>query len=131
MRVTCCVTYTFRKAPCPTFRKRPEKFNRSGGPNPMLNPTYLATLRGICPDNGGFGLANLDPTDSTHYRHAINNNNFSNLQSHQGLLYFDQAIPLNVVSWRRTQWMLLGPGKDGVILSCAFVVSLFVIKKYK
>ncbi|KAL6336611.1 hypothetical protein AAG906_035925 [Vitis piasezkii] len=85
--------HTFGKAQCRTFSERLYNFKGTGGPDPMLNATYLAILRQICPEdgNGGFGLANLDPTN-TPDGHDFDNNYFSNLQSLRGLLQSDQEL---------------------------------------
>ncbi|KAL2613250.1 hypothetical protein R1flu_024942 [Riccia fluitans] len=37
---------------CQFFSNRLYNFNNSGGPDPSLNSTYLATLQNLCPNNG-------------------------------------------------------------------------------
>ncbi|KAL0428624.1 UNVERIFIED_CONTAM: Peroxidase 15 [Sesamum latifolium] len=81
--------HTFGRAQCRLFINRLYNFSGSGGPDPMLNTTYLATLRQICPQNGsGFVVTNLDPTTPD----TFDNNYFSNLQSNEGLLQSDQEL---------------------------------------
>ncbi|KAL7134075.1 hypothetical protein ABFS83_11G003000 [Erythranthe nasuta] len=81
--------HTFGRAQCRLFRNRLYNFSGSGGPDPLLNATYLASLRQICPQNGGgFSVADLDPTTPD----AFDANYFSNLQSNQGLLQSDQEL---------------------------------------
>ncbi|KAL2228281.1 peroxidase 15-like [Sesamum indicum] len=81
--------HTFGRAQCRLFINRLYNFSGSGGPDPTLNTTYLATLRQICPQNGsGFVVANLDlRTPDT-----FDNNYYSNLQSNEGLLQSDQEL---------------------------------------
>ncbi|OMO73107.1 Plant peroxidase [Corchorus capsularis] len=58
-------------------------------PDQTLNSTYLETLRQICPQGGNASaLANLDPTTPD----GFDNNYFSNLQIHKGLLQSDQEL---------------------------------------
>ncbi|KAL0346299.1 UNVERIFIED_CONTAM: Peroxidase 15 [Sesamum radiatum] len=79
--------HTFGRAQCRLFINR--LYNFSGGPDPTLNTTYLATLRQICPQNGsGFVVTNLDPTTPD----TFDNNYFSKLQSNEGLLQSDQEL---------------------------------------
>ncbi|KAL0428622.1 UNVERIFIED_CONTAM: Peroxidase 15 [Sesamum latifolium] len=81
--------HTFGRAQCKVFINRLYNFSGSGGPDPTLNTTYLATLRQICPQNGsGFVVANLDPTTPD----TFDNNYFSNLRSNEGLLQSDQEL---------------------------------------
>ena len=54
-----------------------------------MNTTYLETLRKICPQNGtGDDLTNLDLTTPD----TFDNNYYSNLQAHNGLLQSDQEL---------------------------------------
>ncbi|KAL0338023.1 UNVERIFIED_CONTAM: Peroxidase 15 [Sesamum calycinum] len=81
--------HTFGRAQCRLFINRLYNFSGSGGPDPTLNTTYLATLRQICPQNGsGFVVANLDRTTPD----TFDSNYFSNLQSNEGLLQSDQEL---------------------------------------
>ncbi|EEF27947.1 Peroxidase C3 precursor, putative, partial [Ricinus communis] len=81
--------HTFGRAQCRTFIGRLYNFNNTGLPDPTLDPTYLETLRQICPQGGdGRVLANLDPTTPD----TFDKNYFSNLQVNKGLLQSDQEL---------------------------------------
>ncbi|XVF69750.1 hypothetical protein PTKIN_Ptkin11bG0106700 [Pterospermum kingtungense] len=81
--------HTFGRAQCFTFTSRLYNFTGVGDTDPTLNTTYLETLRQICPQGGnGSVLTNLDPTTPD----AFDNNYFTNLQVHRGLLRSDQEL---------------------------------------
>lgn len=81
--------HTFGRGQCRTFINRLYNFNGTNNPDTTLNTTYLATLQGICPENGnGSVLTNLDLTTPN----TFDNNYFSNLQVNNGLLQSDQEL---------------------------------------
>ncbi|CAK7339185.1 unnamed protein product [Dovyalis caffra] len=81
--------HTFGRAQCRTFISRLYNFNRTGLPDPTLDPTYRETLRQLCPQGGnGTVLADLDPTTPD----GFDNNYYSNLQANEGLLQSDQEL---------------------------------------
>ncbi|KAJ8770829.1 hypothetical protein K2173_021744 [Erythroxylum novogranatense] len=81
--------HTFGRARCVTFISRLYDFNDTNLPDPTLNSTYLTTLQKLCPQGGNESvLANLDPTTPN----GFDNNYFSNLQIHYGLLQSDQEL---------------------------------------
>ncbi|KAK6247855.1 hypothetical protein QUC31_019420 [Theobroma cacao] len=81
--------HTFGRAQCSTFTARLYNFTGVGDTDPNLNTTYLEKLRQICPQGGnGSVLADLDPTTPD----GFDNNYFTNLQVHKGLLQSDQEL---------------------------------------
>ena len=81
--------HTFGRAQCRTFNDRLYDFSGSGNPDPTINTTYLGTLQGICPQNGDDTVVtNLDLTTPN----VFDNDYFSNLQIHKGLLQSDQEL---------------------------------------
>ena len=81
--------HTFGRAQCRTFNNRLYNFSGSGNPDPTINTTYLGTLQGICPQNGDDTVVtNLDLTTLD----VFDNEYFSNLQIHKGLLQSDQEL---------------------------------------
>ncbi|XP_054824704.1 peroxidase A2-like [Prosopis cineraria] len=81
--------HTFGRAQCRFFSSRLFNFSGTGGPDPTLNTTYLATLQQNCPQNGsGTTLNNLDPSSPD----AFDNNYFANLLTNRGLLQSDQEL---------------------------------------
>ncbi|KAJ4724115.1 Peroxidase [Melia azedarach] len=76
--------HTFGRARCPTFSQR------LVDPDPTLDPAYLEALRQNCPqgrDNTGV-LNDLDPSSPN----VFDNNYFTNLRNHRGLLQTDQVL---------------------------------------
>lgn len=81
--------HTFGSAQCRVIRGRLYNFSGTGQPDPTINTSYLKTLQNKCPQTGnGLGLANLDPV--TNY--TFDNQYFTNLQNHMGLLSSDQEL---------------------------------------
>ncbi|XVE87099.1 hypothetical protein DITRI_Ditri18aG0088900 [Diplodiscus trichospermus] len=81
--------HTFGRAQCLTFTSRLYNFTGVEDTDPTLNTTYLETLRQICPQGGNISvLTDLDPTTPD----AFDNNYFTNLQVHRGLLRSDQQL---------------------------------------
>ncbi|XP_030452953.1 peroxidase A2-like [Syzygium oleosum] len=86
--VTLSGAHTFGRAQCRTFSLRLYNFT-NGGPDSTISPSYLTTLRQLCPQNGdGTVLANLDPATPN----TFDNNYYANLQNNQGLLLSDQEL---------------------------------------
>ncbi|TKY66358.1 Peroxidase 15 [Spatholobus suberectus] len=81
--------HTFGRAHCRLLVDRLYNYSGSGNPDPTLNGTYLQKLRAICPNRGpGTILANFDPTTLD----TLDNNYYSNLKVHKGLLQSDQEL---------------------------------------
>lgn len=81
--------HTFGRAQCRFFNQRLYNFNNTGGPDPTLDTTYLATLRRSCPKNANLnGLNNLDPTTPDEF----DKNYYSNVENNRGLLQSDQEL---------------------------------------
>ncbi|KAI4334643.1 hypothetical protein L6164_013360 [Bauhinia variegata] len=81
--------HTFGRAQCRFFQSRLYNFNGTNNPDPTLNTTYLATLSGICPENGtGFNLTNLDVSTPDIFDKYY----YSNLLVNKGLLQSDQVL---------------------------------------
>ncbi|KAL5578502.1 hypothetical protein UlMin_020201 [Ulmus minor] len=81
--------HTFGKAQCFTFSQRLFDFNNTSNPDPTLNTTLLETLRQLCPQGGNTSvLTDLDISTPN----AFDNNYFSNLQAHNGVLLSDQVL---------------------------------------
>ncbi|RDY07978.1 Peroxidase 15, partial [Mucuna pruriens] len=87
--VTLAGAHTFGRAHCSILVKRLYNFSGTGNPDPTLNTGYLQKLRAICP-NGGSGtkITSFDPTTPD----TFDNNYYSNLQVHKGLLHSDQVL---------------------------------------
>jgi len=85
---TCVGAHTFGRARCSTFLNRLYNFNNSE-PDPTLNPTYLAVLREICPEDATVdNITDLDLTTPDQFDNAY----YSNLQQLNGLLQSDQEL---------------------------------------
>ncbi|KAK4380708.1 hypothetical protein RND71_002570 [Anisodus tanguticus] len=84
--------HTFGRARCSTFEQRLFNFSGSGSPDSTLNSTtLLPTLQGLCPQGGsnsGSTFTNLDLSTPDNF----DNNYFTNLQNHEGLLQTDQEL---------------------------------------
>ncbi|XP_059278435.1 lignin-forming anionic peroxidase-like [Lycium ferocissimum] len=81
--------HTFGRARCRTFNQRLFNFSGSGRPDPTIDPTYLQTLQRLCPQGGNGGtFANLDKSTPDEF----DNDYFTNLKNHQGLLQTDQEL---------------------------------------
>ncbi|GFP79823.1 peroxidase 15 [Phtheirospermum japonicum] len=81
--------HTIGRAQCRLITNRLYNFSGTGGPDPTLDATYLATLRQSCPQSGsGFNVVDLDPT--TH--DVFDKSYYSNLQGNKGLLQSDQEL---------------------------------------
>ncbi|XVF04568.1 hypothetical protein REPUB_Repub05bG0095200 [Reevesia pubescens] len=81
--------HTFGRAQCLTFTSRLYNFTGVRDTDPTLNTTYLEVLRQICPQDGNASvLTDLDPTTPD----GFDNNYFTNLQVHRGLLRSDQEL---------------------------------------
>ncbi|KAL5578503.1 hypothetical protein UlMin_020267 [Ulmus minor] len=81
--------HTFGRARCLSFNPRLYNFNNTGNPDPTLNTTFLQSLRQICPQGGnGSVITDLDVSTPN----AFDNNYFSNLEVHKGLLQTDQEL---------------------------------------
>ncbi|ESW19494.1 hypothetical protein PHAVU_006G129800 [Phaseolus vulgaris] len=86
--VTLSGAHTFGRARCSTFLNRLYNFNNSE-PDPTLNPTYLAVLREICPEDATVdNITGLDLTTPDQFDNAY----YSNLQQLNGLLQSDQEL---------------------------------------
>ncbi|CAH2058826.1 unnamed protein product [Thlaspi arvense] len=81
--------HTFGRAQCQFVTPRLYNFNGTNRPDPSLNPTYLAQLRGLCPQNGNgtvlvnFDVVTPDTFDSQYY---------TNLRNGRGLIQSDQEL---------------------------------------
>ncbi|QCE05177.1 peroxidase A2-like [Vigna unguiculata] len=81
--------HSFGRSQCQFFSQRLFNFNGTGNPDPNLNSTYLTTLQQNCPQNGnGATLNDLDPSTPD----TFDNNYFTNLLIHKGLLQTDQEL---------------------------------------
>lgn len=81
--------HSFGRAKCVIFVGRLYNFNNTGKPDPSLDPSYLKTLRQMCPLGGdNSSLVKLDPTTPYNF----DNNYFKNLQKQRGLLQSDQEL---------------------------------------
>lgn len=81
--------HTFGKAQCQFVTPRLYNFNGTNRPDPSLNPTYLAQLRQLCPQNGnGTVLVNFDPVTPN----AFDSQYYTNLRNGKGLIQSDQEL---------------------------------------
>ncbi|KAK1353515.1 Peroxidase [Heracleum sosnowskyi] len=81
--------HTFGSAQCRVIRGRLYNFSGTGQPDPTISKSYLKTLQSNCPQTGnGFALSNLDPVTNN----TFDNQYFTNLQNHMGLLSSDQEL---------------------------------------
>lgn len=78
--------HTVGRAACRTFKDRLYGFNRTGKPDPLLNPPFLDLLRRQCKND--MDLVFLDSTTPRMFDSAY----FTNLQNKLGLLSTDQAL---------------------------------------
>ncbi|XP_047338082.1 peroxidase N1-like [Impatiens glandulifera] len=81
--------HTIGTASCVVFSYRLYNFNSTGGPDPSINPSFLPSLRTMCPQNGNgqvrVGLDNGSPANfDTSY--------FMNLRNNRGVLESDQFL---------------------------------------
>ncbi|KAG5404401.1 hypothetical protein IGI04_010520 [Brassica rapa subsp. trilocularis] len=81
--------HTFGRAQCQFVTPRLYNFNGTNSPDPSINPTYLAQLRGLCPQNGnGTVLVNFDPVTPD----GFDNKYYTNLRNGRGLIQSDQEL---------------------------------------
>ncbi|PIN22748.1 Peroxidase [Handroanthus impetiginosus] len=81
--------HTFGLARCNTFSRRLYNFANTGDSDPIIDSTFLSTLRETCPENGnGNTLTNLDQSTPNDF----DNGYFVNLQNGRGLLQTDQVL---------------------------------------
>ncbi|KAL3679795.1 hypothetical protein R1sor_022751 [Riccia sorocarpa] len=106
---------------CQFFSNRLYNFNNSGGPDPSLNATYLATLQNQCPNNGtGTNAVPLDVQSEF----VLDNKYYSTIMDGQGVLTIDAEMSTdpgtrNVVS------NLAGRSTDlNISFASAFVSSM-------
>ncbi|KAI9103537.1 hypothetical protein K1719_023160 [Acacia pycnantha] len=87
--VTLVGGHTIGTTACLLFRNRLYNFNRNGGPDPTINPSFLPQLRALCPQNGGgsnrvaFDFGSQNRFDTSY---------FDNLRKGQGILQSDQVL---------------------------------------
>ncbi|RDX63283.1 Peroxidase 15, partial [Mucuna pruriens] len=87
--VTLAGAHTFGRVHCSVLVKPLYNFSGTGNPDPTLNTAYLQILRAICPNGGPrTNLTSFDPTTPD----TFDNNYYSNLQVHKGLLHSDQVL---------------------------------------
>ncbi|OMO73104.1 Plant peroxidase [Corchorus capsularis] len=81
--------HTFGRAQCAAFTDRLYNFNNTGKPDPILNATYLTSLKSQCPQGGSpTSLINIDEQTPFNF----DNKYFLNLQQRRGLLQTDQEL---------------------------------------
>jgi len=87
--VTLVGGHTIGTAACVVFSYRLQNFTSNGGPDPSINPTFLAQLRRLCPPGGNvFNRVALD--DGSERR--FDNSFFNNLRAGKGVLESDQVL---------------------------------------
>ncbi|RZC73282.1 hypothetical protein C5167_048764 [Papaver somniferum] len=87
--VTLVGAHTIGSASCFTFRYRLYDFNGTGAADPTINPTFLTTLRNLCPANGdGSVRVAMDTGSETRFDQSY----YTNLRNGRGVLESDQKL---------------------------------------
>lgn len=81
--------HTVGMAQCSSFSNRLYSYGTSGGKDPSMDPSYLATLSTQCPQSGGASqLVAMDPVTPN----TFDTNYYANVAANRGLLTSDQAL---------------------------------------
>ncbi|KAI5064405.1 hypothetical protein GOP47_0021075 [Adiantum capillus-veneris] len=81
--------HTIGQARCVTFKPRLYNFSGTGAPDPTIDPDFLASLQGTCPEDGDANtLQSLDVTTPDTFDIGY----YNNLQINKGLLLSDQEL---------------------------------------
>ncbi|BBN17366.1 peroxidase [Marchantia polymorpha subsp. ruderalis] len=106
---------------CQFFNNRLYNFNNSGFPDPSLNATFLATLQGLCPQNGS-GNANVPLDDQTEF--VLDTDYYRTILDGRGLLTIDQDLVADAGT-RNVVDNLAGRASDlNLTFSSAFVAAM-------
>ncbi|PWA46444.1 peroxidase [Artemisia annua] len=87
--VTLSGAHTIGTASCLTFSYRLYNYNNTNGPDPSIDPSFLPTLRNLCP-NGGDGTRRV--TLDTSSVGNFDNSYYRNLRNRRGVLESDAAL---------------------------------------
>ncbi|KAI3940006.1 hypothetical protein MKW98_029782 [Papaver atlanticum] len=87
--VTLVGAHTIGTASCFTFRYRLYNFNGTGAADPTINPSFLTTLRNLCPDNGDGSIRVALDTGS---ENRFDQSYYTNLRNGRGVLESDQKL---------------------------------------
>lgn len=87
--VTLVGGHTIGTSACRFFRDRLYNFNSTGGPDPTIDPTFLPTLRSLCPENGDASRrVGMDNGSENRFDSSF----FANLRDGRGVLETDQKL---------------------------------------
>ncbi|GER55517.1 peroxidase [Striga asiatica] len=81
--------HTIGTSACQFFRYRLYSFTSNGGPDPSIDPSFLPTLRNLCPE-GGNGSVRVGLDNGSENR--FDNSYFANLRAGRGVLESDQRL---------------------------------------
>ncbi|VAI25160.1 unnamed protein product [Triticum turgidum subsp. durum] len=80
--------HTVGMAQCSSFSSRLYSYGTSGGKDPSMDPSYLATLSTQCPQSGASQPVAMDPVTPN----TFDTNYYANVAANRGLLSSDQAL---------------------------------------
>ncbi|GFP98687.1 peroxidase n1 [Phtheirospermum japonicum] len=103
--VTLVGGHTIGTSACQFFRYRLYNFNSSGGADATIDPSFLPTLRSLCPD-GGNGSVRVGLDNGSENR--FDNSYFTNLRAGRGVLESDQRLWVDNNSTRNVVQRFLG-----------------------
>ena len=85
----CTGGHTIGTTSCALFRNRLFNFNTTTGADPAIDPSFVATLRALCPQGGdGSRRVDLDTGSGGRFDTSF----FANLRSGRGILESDQKL---------------------------------------
>ncbi|KAI3920000.1 hypothetical protein MKW98_001256 [Papaver atlanticum] len=120
--VTLVGGHTIGTSACQFFRYRLYNFNETGTADPTINPSFLTTLRNLCPDNGDASRRVALDTGS---ENRFDQSYYTNLRNGRGVLESDQKL-WNDASTRTFVQRFSGPfrGLSGLIFNVEFGRSM-------
>ena len=108
MKLACTGGHTIGTTSCGLFRNRLFNFNTTTGADPTIDPSFVATLRALCPEGGDASRrVELDAGSGGKFDTSF----FANLRSGRGILQSDQALWADATTRTYVERLLGGVGR--------------------